>query len=1010
MKYSYFCGRIIYPLLVMTFKIRFVRLFLAFFLFAVCPGFSAPRYPFSSVESEAYADSVLQTLSLEERIGQLFVVYAETTWDEKNLNYFYRQWENAEPGGIILFRGGPKTVRQFIKNSQERVKVPLLFSVDGEYGLSMRMDSFPSIPYNMVLGAVDDNRIVMEAGAFVGSQCHELGIHINFAPVLDLNNNPDNPVINYRSFGEDLQNVADKGYAYLYGMQQYGVLGVGKHFPGHGNTATDSHYDLPVINGTYPDLYNAELRPFEKLANRGLKAVMVGHLNVPALDNTGQPATLSAPIIQGVLRDSLGFGGLVITDGMNMGAVTRGYEQPFVKALQAGNDVLLLPANYAAAKNEVLQAVKSGGLDAQLISDKCRRVLMAKYVLIEQQKLKQAAQAPPAAEALNEKIYQHAVTLLKNENSSIPFSQLAGKKVALIENTGSPSRFSETVQFYHSVEHYHIRDLEQQPALLQKLAHYDLVIFGLHGNLTGRQSNYGISQDAVHAVGQLAEHAPVAVVLMANPYVMRAFSMQTYTRVQNFIVGYDSGAASQLYCAQVLFGGASAQGRLSVSVEPFARVGDGLFSRKNRMGFVHKNNGGFHPAMEDSIRQIVQEAIDDKAMPGCQILVARDGEIVLQQSYGYHTYENKLPVKNTDVYDLASVTKIVATLPLFMQMDERGEVHLNETLSTYFPDLTGTNKANISMRDMLRHTAGFAPHIAFQFAFVDPVTVKKYGLINNRSNRVFQYRIDQSLYVNRYFKYYPSLFNKRESKYFPIKVANNMYASTEVLDSIWTRIDSSEVSPGNLYKYSDLGYYYLQKLIENKTHTPLDELAATQFYNKLGMARTAFKPLELFPVDEIVPTENDTYFRKQLLLGYVHDQGAAMMGGVAGHAGLFSNAGDLAKMMQMYLNGGQYGGEQFFTWNTLHYYSSDTDGDGRRAIGFDKPEPDSTKVGPTCLLASPESYGHSGFTGTYVWVDPAYNLIYIFLSNRIHPDAYNTKLIKNDVRTRIQEQIYKAIL
>lgn len=988
-------------------RVPLILLVLFTFILSVSAG---TNYRFSSAASKIYADSVIRTLSMEERIGQLFIVYAETTWDSKNMNFFYKQWQNAAPGGIILFNGGPHQVADFIETSQEKSKVPLLMSVDGEFGLSMRLDSFPSIPYNMVLGAVQDNQIVAEAGAFVGGQCYDLGIHINFAPVLDLNNNPDNPVINYRSFGEQIPNVVDKGYAYMYGLQRYGVLGVGKHFPGHGNTGTDSHYSLPVIGGNYQSLYSTELKPFEMLSNRGMKAVMVGHLNVPGLDDSGNPATLSKKIVTDVLKDSLGFGGLVITDGMNMGAVTKGFKQPFVKALQAGNDILLLPASYSSALREVKNAVETGQIDIQLINDKCQRVLMAKYELILKNKEKTTPKNKITLGGLTDKIYQNAVTLLKNEKAQIPFTHLVGKKVALVENTTHTNQFNETIKFYQAVDEFQISDLMQDATLMNKLLQYDQVIFGLHGNIAGRQSNYGISKDMAHIVGKVCEQVPVSVVLMANPYALRAFSLQTYTQIESIVLGYDASKASQLYCAQVLFGGSSAIGKLSVSVEPFAKAGDGLFSHKNRMGFVNVSNSGLMPAFEDSISDIVLEAIEDQAMPGCQILVAKDGDIVMNRSYGFHTYNNKIPVKNSDIYDLASVTKIAATLPLVMQLDEAGEIHLSETLSTYFPKLSGTNKADISLRDMLRHTAGLAPHIAFQFAFVDPRTVKKYGLINNRPNKVFQYRIDQSLYVNKYFKYYRSLFNKRMSKYYPIRVANKIYASTEVIDSIWMRIDSSEVTPGNLYKYSDLGYYYLKEIIELKMQDRLDNLASAHFYESMGMPYTTFNPLNHFPAEAIIPTENDTYFRKQLLDGYVHDQGAAMLGGVAGHAGLFSNAGDLAKMMQMYLNNGSYGGEKYFNWNTIHYYSTDTDGDGRRAIGFDKPELDTTKVGPTCFLASPESFGHSGFTGTYVWVDPVHDLIYIFLSNRIHPDAYNTKLIKENVRTRIQEQIYKSIM
>lgn len=994
----------------MSFR-KYIYCFVFFlFSFRLLSTFAKPAYPFYSQNSKNYADSVMATLSIDDRIGQLFMVYAETDWDEANLRSFYKDWDRATPGGIILFRGGPKTVKAFINKSQRKVKVPLLMSVDGEFGLSMRMDSFPSIPYNMVLGAVRDSRIVVEAGDFVGKQCRQMGIHINFAPVIDLNNNPDNPVINFRSFGEETQNVVDKGYAYLYGLQRNGVLGVGKHFPGHGNTGTDSHHALPVIQGDYSELYTTELKPFELLASRGLDAVMVGHLDIPGLDNSGLPATLSKKIVSDVLKDSLGFGGLIITDGMNMGAVARGFDQPFVKSIQAGNDILLLPASYPKAFREVQNAVLNGSLDTALINDRCSRILMAKYNLIGNFKTDTLPCEIVSAEPLNDKIYRNAVTLLKNENNLIPFKRLAAQRVALVENVKRSNVFRETVQFYNNVDVFYLDSSSPDDGLLSKLKAYDQVLFSLHGSISKRKTNYGISDYQLNTVENIAKQISSSIVLLANPYALRNLSVDGYKALNSVIVGYSNDIESQKYSAQILFGGSAAVGKLSISAMPHAMAGEGLFSNKIGIGFNHLQNSKLSPVFADSLEYIVKKAIKDQAIPGCQILVAKDGDILFQKSYGYHTYKKEIAVKNTDLYDLASVSKIVATLPILMQMNEAGDIHLNQTLGDYLPRIGETNKADISIRDVLRHTAGLAPHIAFQFALVNPKTVSKYGLINNRKSRVFAYRIDQSLYINKYLKYYPSLFKKKPTMQYPLHVADEMYASISVLDSIRTRIDSSKVTLGNTYKYSDLGYYYLKEIIEKNEHAGLGQLAQTLFYKPLGMHYTTFNPLQKYSKKEIIPTEKDTYFRKQLLDGYVHDQGAALMGGVAGHAGLFSNAGDLSKMMQMYLNGGSYGGEKFFDWNTMHYFSTDTKGDGRRAIGFDKPEPDTTKVGPTCHLASLSSYGHSGFTGTYVWVDPDYQLIYIFLSNRVHPDAFNQKLLEENIRTRIQEQIYRAIL
>lgn len=976
-----------------------------FFLFGVR---SNAQYCYNNDESAAWADSVLLRLSDDEKIGQLFMIYAETTWDGANLSYYKKQMAEKCPGGLILFKGGPSKAKQFVNESQRLAKVPLLIGVDGEYGLSMRMDSFELIPYNMVLGAIRDNRIIVEVGNVIGRQCKEIGVHVNFSPVLDLNNNPANPVINYRSFGENAVNTIDKGYAMLLGMEQMGVMGVGKHFPGHGNTGVDSHYKLPVINGDYAQLDSMELLPFKQLSHRGLKAIMVGHLNVPGLDSTGLPATLSHKVVTQILKDSIGFNGLIITDGMNMASVTSGFDQPFVKAIKAGNDILLLPAVYSKAFDEVKSAVANRSLSMDEVESSCKRILQAKYFALQAAKIPDTIPNNSSVHALTHTIYKNAVTLLKNENSTIPFIPIGNKKVAIIEN-GSIGKFQETVRFYENVDVFNFSDFENTSNIVAKLKNYDRVIFGLHGSITAAKVNYNLKKEWFTCADSLADYTDVSLVLMANPYALQNISKEGYRKLTSVVIGYSDSEIAQSYCAQLLYGGIPALGKLSVSVFPYAKEGEGIYTHQLQIGMDAPLNCGMKESLESDVDRLVTKALKDGAMPGCQVLVAKDGKIVLNKSYGYHTYAKKIPVKNTDLYDLASVTKVSATLPVLMKMDENGIFCLDKTLGEYLPRLEKTNKKDIVMRDVLRHTAGLESHIAYQLALVDPKSVEQLGLFSSRYSSTFNIKIDQHAYLSRYMKFYPGMLSAVSTPDFPTKVAESLYINKCFSDTIIARLDSSEISVGNKYKYSDLGFFYLKEIIESKMNKPLDKLASEWFFKPLGMTYTVYNPLEHFELNNIVPTENDKYFRKQLLCGYVHDEGAALMGGVGAHAGLFSNAGDLSKLFQMYLNLGSYAGTSTLQWNTIQYYTSSTEGDGRRAIGFDKPELDPNEIGPTCKLVSAESYGHTGFTGTYVWADPKYNLIYVFLSNRIHPDVWNRKLISDNVRTKIQEAIYKCI-
>ena len=477
------------------------------------------------------------------------------------------------------------------------------------------------------------------------------------------------------------------------------------------------------------------------------------------------------------------------------------------------------------------------------------------------------------------------------------------------------------------------------------------------------------------------------------------------------LLSYDDDPLYQEFTLQAIFGGRSFSGQLPVSGSPVAGTGTGINTGTPvRLGYSEPLDVGLHPDTLARMEAIIAEAIRGKAMPGCQLLVARNGQVVWHRAYGHHTYQHRRPVELTDLYDLASITKITATLPSLMRLRDQGRFHEDSLLGTYpvVPDTS--NKADLLVADILTHQAGLVPWIPFHHSTLEPLDSSQHLISLNWSHQ-YPLKMGPSDYANRNVKYVDSIYERTYTTEYPIQVAENLYMRSDIRDSLYGKIyDSDLLEPE--YLYSDLGYYMLKHLIETETDTMLYPYVWYNFYAPLGAETLGFLPLNRFPRERIVPTENDLFFRRQLLQGHVHDMGAAMLGGIAGQAGLFGNANDVAKMMQMYLNGGWYGETRYIDSATLVTYTScyNCENDNRRGLGFDRPVTDEPDAGPACNDASPLSYGHSGFTGTLVWADPAHGLVYVFLSNRIHPNQGNTKLIDENVRTRIQQVVYDAMM
>ncbi|RZS90734.1 glycoside hydrolase family 3 N-terminal domain-containing protein [Aquimarina brevivitae] len=935
-----------------------------------------------------WVDSIYNQMSLAEKVGQLFMVDAYSSWSTAELNKIKKQIKENHIGGIIFSKGGPYRQAKINNEFQELAKVPLLVGMDAEWGLAMRLDSTYAFPWNMTLGAIKDNWLIERTGKQIAKHCKRLGVHFNFAPVVDINTNPKNPIIGNRSFGEDKENVTQKALAFMKGLQSEGVLANAKHFPGHGDTDSDSHKTLPTVDFEAARIDSVELYPYKKLIKEGLSSVMVAHLNIPSLESrSGYPSSISKNIVTTILKDSLNFNGLIFTDALNMKGASN-FKEPGdidLAAFLAGNDVLLISENVPLAAQKIMEAYESGKITEQRLSHSVKKILYAKYkVGLHQYKPVDLAYLHQDLnsiqdDVLHEELVEHSLTLIKNDRAILPVKNLDLKKIAYVslgDDDGQP--FFDQLNLYAQVDWIKGDKLSD---ILEQLKQYNYVIIGYHKSNKSPWAAYEFKDKELVWLYEIARLNPTILSVFSRPYAM--LDLKSTTNFEGILMAYQNSEVAQQKAAQLLFGAIEAKGELPVSLGEEYPVGSGYETRSlKRLSYGLPEQVGINSYKLQQVDSIVNVALAEDMTPGVQLLIARKGKVIYHKNYGYHTYKKQRKVKLTDIYDLASLTKILATLPLLMELRDQGLVSLDSKIGDMLPDFKGSNKENINIKDMLSHYARLKAWIPFYLHTLDSVTTAPS----------------------------PKYYRKKKSEEFNIEVTDQLYLRSDMRDSLMLQIKESELRDRLSYRYSDLPYYLLKAYIEKHYENNLDNLTQQHFYNPLGASNMGFLPLKKFDKDRIVPTEDDQIFRKQVVHGYVHDQGAAMFGGIGGHAGLFANANDVAKIMQMYLNKGYYGGKKYLSGNTLDefntcYYCDD---DVRRGIGFDKPQ--LGDVGPTCGCISMTSFGHSGFTGTFTWADPEEQLIYVFLSNRTYPDAANRKLISNDIRSEIQRVIYKAII
>ena len=928
----------------------------------------------SNLSQAAWVDSVFSSLSSDDKISQLILIRAlpNDTGISKTADLI----KTYHVGSLCFFAGGPVRQANATNYYQNISKTPLLITTDAEWGLGMRLDSVNKLPYQLTLGALSDPSLIYEMGKVVGQQCKRIGVHVNFAPVVDINNNPNNPVIGYRSFGEDKKKVTQFGLAYMKGMQDVGIMACAKHFPGHGDVDVDSHLDLPVINKSMDQLDSLELKPFEALFNAGVGSVMIAHLYIPAIDSTVNMATsLSKNNVTDLLKRKLGYNGLTFTDALEMKGVAKYWPggEAAAEALIAGNDILCLPESVPDAIAAINKAIDDKKITWQEIDDKVKKVLNAKYhlglsrwKLVDTTNLLRDLNA--RTDEIRYRVARQTITLVKNKITKY----LATPKIAYVAiGLSSPTPFGKALQSRRGTETFNFSyadNAAKAQSILEKIrsGNYDEVVVSVSGYSLRPANNYGITPESIDFFNQLQQFNT------KNFVFGNVLAIKNFFAAPHLVACYQDDDITQYTAADLYNGEITAKGYLPVSIGEFKYGYSAFVPRPN----LASNN--FY-----KVDSIVNDALDKGAFTGAVVLAAKDGKILYQKPYGHYLFNpSSQRMKTESIFDLASVTKISATTVSIMKLYEQGKIKLNGTLGDYLPATRGTDKAKLKISEILLHQAGLIPDVLF-----------------------YKYVRDSVTHLPD-----PSIISTQRPG-FTVRVADNMYLRNDWLDTAFQLVLNSPVRQQGKYVYSDLDFIFLGKVVEAVSKMPLDQYVQKNFYLPMDMKTTGFKPRERFSLDQIVPTEFDSLFRWQLLWGDVHDYSASVLGQVAGHAGLFSDAGDLFKLYQMLLNEGTFNGKHYLKSKTIKLFTSYHSAISRRGYGFDKPEKDnaSRKQPYPAASVSPETFGHTGWTGTCVWVDPKSKIIYIFLSNRVQSQINNDKLGEMSVRGKIHDEIYRII-
>lgn len=951
----------------------------------------------------AWVDSVYNAMDETERIGQLFMVAAYSGGRDYNEEAITKLVSNNQVGGLIFMQGTPEAQATQNNKYQKLSKVPLLIGMDAEWGLGMRLTGVKDMPRQMMIGATKDTNLAYRLGVAVAEQCKRLGVHIDFAPVVDVNNNPKNPIINARSFGEDKEWVAKLGIAYMRGLQDNNVMACAKHFPGHGDTETDSHKDLPTINKSIEQLEALELYPFRQLIDAGIKSMMVAHLDIPALESEPHiPTTLSNNTINVMLKSKMHFNGLVFTDALNMQGVAKYFEPGDVdlRAFMAGNDVLLFSQNVPVAIAKIQKAINDDRISKTELELRVKKILGAKYDagLDDYQEIdpeNATEDLNKSTQALWDQMATASVTFVRDRNKIV--NKLVRKEGTVRYIGVNASESTELLDALKAelpgIKSSWLPKGASSAAVsgaVSAASASDICIVAVHkmGFYPSSGGRYGLDAQQLSFLKKMQSRSNVILVLMGNPYLL-----QHCCGFKTVFVGYEDHPLTEQAMATTLLGITPATGQLPVTpcdgmkmesaptllADKPKTVKEPVVDKLQPTFFI-EDAGVVDREALSKLNLFLERSVVDGVFPGCQVIAAKNGKVFYNRAFGYYDAYKTIKVDTNSIYDVASLTKVLSTNLAVMKLYESGKIDLNKTLGTYLPEVKGTDKEGILIKDLLLHQAGLKSWIPFYTSTLDETG-----------------KPDANIY------------HKQSDANYSLAVAKNMYMRKDYKDTIWNTIINYPLENKGRYVYSDLDFYFLAAIVEKLTGKTLDKYVDEVFYQPMGLQTMTYNPLKKFPESRIVPTENDMYFRMQTIRGYVHDQGASQFGGVAGHAGIFANAHDVAAVFQMLLQGGTYNGKRFFKKETIGYFTAYNSRLSRRGLGFDKPDADADDAGPAGNRTSGYAFGHQGFTGTCAWADPETGVVFVFLSNRVNPSADNKKINRQSTRTVAQDYIYESL-
>jgi len=952
-------------------KQLFLCLFLSFFIF-IGGCASVPR------SSKNWPKRVLKKLSLREKIAQMMIYRMHLKYE----NVTPEKWEEITRlvsgdgiGGIHLWSGDGSSSIAFINEIQNRSKVPIIFDADIERGFGQRFPSGTDFPPMMAITATGNPKNAYDVGKIVAIESKAAGVQWNLSPVVDVNNNPLNPIINTRSFSEDPDIVSEFSLEYTKGLQDHGMIATAKHFPGHGDTQTDSHSSLAMIPSDSSRLWSVELKPFRVMAESGIDVVMLAHVHAPDYQpEADEPATLSRFWVTEILRERLGFDGAIITDAMSMGGITKNYSDDYaiVKAIQAGCNIIIQNYDLTGAIDVVEKAVIEGDISIDQINSSALKMLQLKDKVglnlnryISMDYMMENISTKENRETAS-RIASESITLVRDKKGLLPLSANGKDTLYVFDIYDQEYKHSRsTVTAKIIAERFPVRSVQidesdKKPvldAIIKSIPKNSQILINAFVSPKEWKDRIFFPDNETYFVRELLKKSDrIILASLGTPYLLQDFS-----EVSTYLCAYKGSSIMQNALADALLGLKDISGRLPVTIPNLNEIGSGMFKEKKieieeiseyTPGTQVKRVLPREVGVDNSyLESFMESAIEDSAWPGGVLLAAKGGNIFYHQGHGFHTYSRNHPVRSSDIFDLASITKVVATTSAIMRLVDQNKINIDKPVVTYLPDFKGKKKkykkqkSTITVKDLLSHSSGLPA-----------------------------------------FKQYHQMKKSKDL------ILGSIY-DTEPVRMI-----------GDTMIYSDVGAIMLGELVEKVSGLSLNKFTDSLVFEPLGMSTTFFNPPKE-KIHRIVPTEIDP--NGNLIHGYVHDENAHSLGGVAGHAGLFSTAKDLAIFSQMMLNKGLYGWKRIFRQNTVELFTARANiiAESSRCLGWDSPSGESSGG----VYLSDASFGHGGYTGTTLWIDPENEIIVILLTNAVHPNRKNKEPKYFDWRHRIHSAVYESL-